>query len=62
VFRVWLRLLPALWLAGCLSAASLAQQIEHLIASSPPARTAFWGISIVDLSSGETLYEANSDH
>jgi len=56
------RLMPALMLAGGLSAASLAENIERLIASSPAARTAFWGIRIVDLASGKTLYEANPDH
>ncbi len=58
----WLRLMPALILAGCLSAASLAENIERLIAASPAARNAFWGIRIVDLVSGKTLYEANPDH
>jgi D-alanyl-D-alanine carboxypeptidase/D-alanyl-D-alanine-endopeptidase (penicillin-binding protein 4) len=57
-----LRLMPALMLAGCLSAASLAESIERLIASSPAARTAVWGIRIVDLASGKTLYEASPDH
>jgi D-alanyl-D-alanine carboxypeptidase/D-alanyl-D-alanine-endopeptidase (penicillin-binding protein 4) len=57
-----LRLMPALVLAGCLSAASLAENIERLIAASPAARNAFWGIRIVDLASGKTLYEANPDH
>jgi D-alanyl-D-alanine carboxypeptidase/D-alanyl-D-alanine-endopeptidase (penicillin-binding protein 4) len=56
------RLALALILAGCLSAASLAENIERLIASSPAARTAFWGIRIVDLASGKTIYEANPDH
>ena len=56
------RLGLALMLAGCISAASLAENIERLIASSPAARTAFWGIRIVDLASGKTLYEANPDH
>ena len=37
---------------------------EHraLIDSSPAARTAFWGIQIVDLATGKTLYELNPDH
>jgi D-alanyl-D-alanine carboxypeptidase/D-alanyl-D-alanine-endopeptidase (penicillin-binding protein 4) len=56
------RLGLALILAGCVSAASLAENIERLIAASPAARTAFWGIRIVDLASGRTLYEANPDH
>ena len=56
------RLMAAAMLAGGLSAASLAENIERLIAASPAARTAFWGIRIVDLASGKTLYEANPDH
>jgi D-alanyl-D-alanine carboxypeptidase/D-alanyl-D-alanine-endopeptidase (penicillin-binding protein 4) len=44
-----------------LSAASLAENIEKLLAAGAPARTAFWGIQIVDLASGKTLYELNPD-
>jgi D-alanyl-D-alanine carboxypeptidase/D-alanyl-D-alanine-endopeptidase (penicillin-binding protein 4) len=54
--------MAAAMLAGGLSAASLAENIERLIAASPAARTAFWGIRMVDLASGKTLYEANPDH
>jgi serine-type D-Ala-D-Ala carboxypeptidase/endopeptidase (penicillin-binding protein 4) len=43
-------------------AASLAESIEKLISSSPAARTGFWGIQIVDLESGKTVYESNPDH
>jgi D-alanyl-D-alanine carboxypeptidase/D-alanyl-D-alanine-endopeptidase (penicillin-binding protein 4) len=43
-------------------AASLPQQIDHLIAASPAAHAAFWGIKIVDLASGRTLYELNGGH
>ena len=43
-------------------AASLPQEIDRLIASSSAARTAFWGIQIVDLASGRNLYELNPDH
>ena len=52
----------ALALALHLSAASLPESIERLIASSPVARSAFWGIQIVDLASGKSLYEQNIDH
>ena len=54
------RLLPTLLLtlAGA-AAAPLGDRINRLIDASPLARTAFWGIQIVDLASGETLYEAN---
>jgi D-alanyl-D-alanine carboxypeptidase/D-alanyl-D-alanine-endopeptidase (penicillin-binding protein 4) len=45
-----------------LSASSLSEGIQKLIDSSPAARTAFWGIQIVDLTSGKTLYELNPDH
>jgi D-alanyl-D-alanine carboxypeptidase/D-alanyl-D-alanine-endopeptidase (penicillin-binding protein 4) len=54
----------ALVLALVLSvqAASLPESIERLIASSPVSRTAFWGIKIVDLATGKTLYEQNASH
>ena len=42
-------------------AAPLAQRIEKLIESSPAAKSAFWGIQIVDLASGKTVYQLNSD-
>jgi serine-type D-Ala-D-Ala carboxypeptidase/endopeptidase (penicillin-binding protein 4) len=42
--------------------ASLAESVERLISSSLAARTAFWGIEVVDLASGKTLYESNPDH
>jgi D-alanyl-D-alanine carboxypeptidase/D-alanyl-D-alanine-endopeptidase (penicillin-binding protein 4) len=45
-----------------LSAASLPENIEKLLDSNPAARTAFWGIQIVDLVTGKTLYELNPDH
>ena len=51
-----------LFLACRLSAASLLETIPRLIDSSPAARTAFWGIQIVDLATGRTLYELNPDH
>jgi D-alanyl-D-alanine carboxypeptidase/D-alanyl-D-alanine-endopeptidase (penicillin-binding protein 4) len=50
----------ALALAAHLSAASLPESIDRLMASSPAARSAFWGIQIVDLASGKTLYEQNA--
>jgi len=48
-------------LAAPLEAASLAGQIARLLDSSTATRTAFWGIQIVDLESGRTLYELNPD-
>ena len=45
-----------------LLAAALPESIQKLIDSSPAARTAFWGIQIVDLATGKTLYELNPDH
>ena len=54
------RLLPTLLIAvGAASPAPLGERISRLIDASPLARSAFWGIQIVDLASGETLYEAN---
>jgi serine-type D-Ala-D-Ala carboxypeptidase/endopeptidase (penicillin-binding protein 4) len=42
-------------------AAGLAEQIEKLLDASPATRSAFWGIQIVDLGTGQTLYELNPD-
>ena len=53
----------ALFLLGAqLLAAALPEKIQKLLDSSPVARTAFWGIRIVDLGTGKTLYELNPDH
>ena len=53
----------ALAMALQLSAASLPERIEKLLAASgpvgAPARAAFWGIQIVDLGTGKTLCELN---
>ena len=55
--------LPCLLLAATLAAASsLPGNIARLLATTPGARTAFWGIQIADLASGKTLYELNADH
>jgi len=51
----------ALSMAVPLSAASLAQEIARLLDAAPVSRSAFWGIEIVDLASGKTLYSRNSD-
>jgi serine-type D-Ala-D-Ala carboxypeptidase/endopeptidase (penicillin-binding protein 4) len=51
-----------LLLAAIAGAASLPENVERLLASSPLARTAFWGIQVVDLASGKTVYELNADH
>jgi len=56
------RFAATLLLACRLSAATLPEAIPKLIGSSPAARTAYWGIQIVDLAAGKTLYELNSDH
>ena len=56
------RIALALALAASVTAVSLPESIERLIASSPATRTAFWGIEIVDLASGKTLYHQNADH
>jgi D-alanyl-D-alanine carboxypeptidase/D-alanyl-D-alanine-endopeptidase (penicillin-binding protein 4) len=43
-------------------AASLPEGIDRLLATNPVAKTAFFGIKIVDLSSEKTLFELNSEH
>jgi serine-type D-Ala-D-Ala carboxypeptidase/endopeptidase (penicillin-binding protein 4) len=59
--------LARLWLAAFISfgwplaGASLAENIDRAIAASPAARAAFWGIQVVDLGSGKTVYEQNAD-
>ena len=43
----------------CLYGASLAERIDRLLDTSPSAGAAFWGIQVVDLATGKTLYEQN---
>ena len=45
-----------------LLAAGLPESIQKLLDSSPAARTAFWGIQIVDLATGKTLYAVSYTH
>ncbi|MGO9255413.1 MAG: D-alanyl-D-alanine carboxypeptidase/D-alanyl-D-alanine-endopeptidase [Bryobacteraceae bacterium] len=52
-------MLLALCLARSLAAASLPEKIDRAIEGSPAARVAFWGIQVVDLESGKTLYQRN---
>ena len=59
--RGWGRLLVALGLfVFCAPAASLRESIEKLMAASPAAKGAFWGIEVVDLKTGRTLFEQNA--
>jgi D-alanyl-D-alanine carboxypeptidase/D-alanyl-D-alanine-endopeptidase (penicillin-binding protein 4) len=57
------RWIPAVLLlaAGGLRAATLEQRVEAVLAESAVARGAFWGIQAVDLASGQTIYELNSN-
>jgi D-alanyl-D-alanine carboxypeptidase/D-alanyl-D-alanine-endopeptidase (penicillin-binding protein 4) len=58
-----MRRAAALFLLGAqLLCAALPESIQKLLDSSPAARTAFWGMQIVDLATGKTLYELNPDH
>jgi len=50
----------ALCLAWPVAAATLAERIDRALESSPAVRSAEWGIEIVDLESGRTLYHHNS--
>lgn len=54
-FRVLLAL-ACVWTA---QAGTLSEKIEELMAGSPAARAAFWGVQALDLSSGKTLFELN---
>ena len=52
----------ALLFAMGMQAANLTEAVPKLIDSTPAARTADWGIQIVDLATGKTLYELHPDH
>jgi len=52
----------ALVMAQLACAAGLSETIDRLLAGTPAARTAFWGIDIVDLTTGKTIYARNADH
>ena len=41
---------------------SAGTRIRALLNSTPIARTAFWGIEVSDLESGQVLFEVNADH
>src|ERR1017187_426184 len=56
------RAAAAFLLCAQLLSAALPESIQKLLDSSPAARTAFWGIQIVDLATGKTLYELNPGH
>jgi D-alanyl-D-alanine carboxypeptidase/D-alanyl-D-alanine-endopeptidase (penicillin-binding protein 4) len=47
--------------AGGLAAATLAERVEAILVDTPVARGAFWGIQVVDLANGSTVYEFNPD-
>ena len=57
-----MRAAALLLLGAHLLAAALPEKISQLLDSSPAARTAFWGIQIVDLATGKTLYQLNPNH
>src|SRR5262249_42019009 len=41
--------------------ASLGERIYQLIDAQPISRQAFWGIQVIDLASGKTIYELNAN-
>lgn len=51
-----------LFWAALATAASLPESIDRLIASSPVAKNAFWGIKIVEIGQEKVLFDLNSDH
>ena len=54
----WIVLLPFLLTAA--PAESLRDKIEAALDSSPAAREAFWGVEVVNLANGRTLYRTNA--
>src|SRR5574340_315058 len=58
-----MRTIALLLAAACaLPAAGLPGRIRAAIDASPVARTAFWGIRIVEVESGHAVFELNADH
>lgn len=57
----WGPIILALACAAQLGAASLDDEITRLIETAPAAKGAFWGVQVVDLASGQTLYARNAD-
>ncbi len=60
--RSGVRCVVAALVAATATAASLPERIDHLLETTPAARTAFWGIQVVDLATGKTVYEQNPHH
>ena len=55
------RIVVLVLLSGAFTwAATLAERIDKIL-NQPAARRAFWGIKVVDLGSGRTLYQRNAD-
>jgi D-alanyl-D-alanine carboxypeptidase len=54
-----MRLVGLLVFAGVLGAQTLASRIDRILVSSPQARQATWGIHVVDLRTGATVYSKN---
>ncbi len=48
--------------AGAFAPVSPGRRIEAALASSPAAARSYWGIHVVDVSTGRVLYQRNSDH
>ena len=51
----------ALALAWRMAAATLPEKIDRAIETAPETHAGFWGIEIVDLATGKTLYRRNAD-
>jgi D-alanyl-D-alanine carboxypeptidase/D-alanyl-D-alanine-endopeptidase (penicillin-binding protein 4) len=57
------RLAGALLFWGLVAhAQTISQEISKALASSPAARTAFWGIYVADAETGRVIYRLNADH
>jgi D-alanyl-D-alanine carboxypeptidase/D-alanyl-D-alanine-endopeptidase (penicillin-binding protein 4) len=59
--KLWIAWAAILSLGARLPAASLDQEISRLLDASSAARSAFWGIQIVDIRTGKTVYSRNAD-
>jgi serine-type D-Ala-D-Ala carboxypeptidase/endopeptidase (penicillin-binding protein 4) len=56
-----MRFFVLLLLAGVIPAQTISARIDKILAASPAARQAFWGIKVVDLRTGATVYARNEN-
>ena len=56
-----MRIVGLFLVAACVSAQTIGSRIDKILLRSPAAQQAFWGIRVVDLETGATVYSKNQD-